>query len=144
MAKTATRKSPARKAAPSRPVPPPGAGAGGPVQIDATGSLDEEREVLFVITRASSDAESGEEVLVNDEYTMPKKVRPAFAIKYLNDLRKHGDAVAVAEAMAILLGEEAMDAMSECEHITDDHMEQIMKIIEQKMAAASGKILGNG
>jgi hypothetical protein len=152
-----SKKNRPQRARPAAATPTPGghptqtAAVGGPVRIRATAeALDEEREVLFVIERETLDDDGhpvlddeGGPQLAEDEYTIPRKVRPNFAVKFLNDVYRSGDLVAVAGAMHSLLGAETMDALAESPYINDEHMEQIMAAIQQKMAGAANRLMGN-
>lgn len=101
-----------------------------PIRIDTSVDVEEEeREPLFYID--------------GDEYTIPKTVPADFTVRYMNNVQKHGSEFAVAQAMADLLGHEAMDALSDCPQMTDEHLRGIMKIISRKMMAAADKHLGN-
>ncbi len=114
----------------SRPAARNAALPDGPVRISTEGAaLDDEREAIFYID--------------DREYTIPKRIRPNYAIRYLNDLRHRDSEYAVAQAMADLLGEEAMDALAACDHVNEEQMDQIMAIIEHRMTAAADRTLGN-
>ena len=99
-----------------------------PVKIDTSTVIDEERVPLFYID--------------DTEYTVPKKVRPNVVIKYLNDVIDRGPEFALASAMDEVLGTDAMQALGDCESVTDEQMDQIMSLIEKMMLSASKNISG--
>lgn len=69
-------------------------------------------------------------------YTIPNKARANVSLKYLNLLRKEGDAAASAYLLTTLLGDEAFDALTEYDDLTQD---QFTAVVE----AAQKVVLGN-
>ena len=101
-----------------------------PVRISTSAEVvEEEREVAFSID--------------DDEYTIPKTVPADFTVRYMNNVQKRGSEFAVAQAMKDLLGQDALDALSDCPQLTNENLRAIMKIIEVKMMAAADGTLGN-
>jgi hypothetical protein len=77
-----------------------------------------------------------------DIFYIPSKIGPNVSIKYLRDVKKHGETYALAALMERVLGEEAMDALSEYEDLTEEEMDRIGKIIE-KYVMGAGPLAGN-
>lgn len=99
-----------------------------PVQIDSSVVAKEERVPLFYID--------------DDEFTIPKKIKPNVAMRYLTDVRDRGPEVALAEVMTEILGEDAMDALAESEAVTDEQMQQIMGIVQKLLLGAMDRTSG--
>ena len=143
------KKNPNRPARPTQPRPRPML-PDGPVRISAK-PIEEEKEPLFILEDQPVLDEDGYQAVDEDgnpkfedvTYYIPTSVRPNRAIRYLRDLRAGGDAYAVAEALTQLFGEDTMDALAEAEGMTDEHMEQIMAVVEVKMTSATSRVLGN-
>lgn len=76
------------------------------------------------------------------EYTVPEKARPNILIKYLNNVKEEGVDTAIAIAMHDLLGPEAMKALEESEAVTDDHMFDIMNVVEDILMKSMEKQAG--
>jgi hypothetical protein len=100
-----------------------------PVKISTADVLEEERETLFCIDV--------------DEYTIPKRIRPNMVILYLQDTYEKGQEFALAAAMPEVLGADAMEALADCDAVTDEQMQQVMDIVERKLMAQMKKSLGN-
>jgi hypothetical protein len=100
-----------------------------PVKISTAEVIDEEREPLFFIDET--------------EYTIPKRIRPNIVVQYLQDTYDKGQEFALAAAMREVLGADAMEALAECEAVTDEQMDQLMDIIERKLMAQMKRSLGN-
>lgn len=115
----------------------------GPIVVRATAAaLDEERETLLVIER-EEPGDGGEMVVVRDEYTIPRSVRPNFAFAFMRDVYQQGDLYAVGAAMTNLLGESTMNQLADSPFITQDQMDRIMKKVQNKMASAANRLMGN-
>jgi hypothetical protein len=97
-----------------------------PVKISTAEVLDEEREPLFFIDEV--------------EYTIPKLIRPNILMRYLQDTIDHGHEYALAAGMREVLGAEAMEALADCDQITDEQMDQIMAIVEKKLMGQMKKL----
>jgi hypothetical protein len=59
-------------------------------------------------------------------YTIPNKARANVSLKYLNLLRKEGDAAASAYLLTTLLGEEAFDALTEYDDLTTEQFTDVV------------------
>lgn len=101
-----------------------------PVRITTSEDVEEEERELFL-------------EIDGDEYTILKTVPPRVSVAYLNNVRKRGTEYAIAEAMVALIGEEAMDAMADCDDMTPADLKQVMKAVEKKMLAAQEDTMGN-
>jgi hypothetical protein len=100
-----------------------------PVRIDSTQVVEIEREPLFYIDETP--------------YTIPKTIPANITIRYLQDTYDRGQEYALAAAMREVLGADAMEALADSESVTDEHMTQIMGIVEKKLMAQMRKSLGN-
>lgn len=100
-----------------------------PVRVDSSSVEEIKRVPLFFID--------------DIEYTIPEKARPNILIKYLNNVKAGGVDTAIAIAMHDLLGSDAMEALEASEAVTEEHMFQIMDIVEdilmKSMEKQSGK-----
>lgn len=63
-------------------------------------------------------------------YTVPKRVGPNVALRYLRDVRRHGPEHAIAGIMEALLGREAMDALADYDDLTEEQLEQVMEAVQ--------------
>lgn len=100
-----------------------------PVKISTADVVEEERETLFFIDDA--------------EYTIPKSIRPNITIQYLQDTYDKDQEFALAAAMREVLGADAMEALAECDAVTDEQMDQLMGIVERKLLGQMKRSLGN-
>lgn len=100
-----------------------------PVKISTADVVEEERETLFWIDE--------------DEYTIPKTIRPNIVMRYLQDTYDRGQEYALAAAMREVLGADAMEALAETDAVTDEQMRQVMDIVERKLMGQMKKSLGN-
>jgi hypothetical protein len=99
-----------------------------PIEIDSSAVDEVELVTLFVIDDVP--------------YQIPKRLRPAAAITYLRDVREKGPEVALADALAEVLGEDAMDALADCDAITDEQMGQIMGAVQRLLTGAMERASG--
>lgn len=76
------------------------------------------------------------------EYTLPEKIHPNVTTKYLRDARENGETVALANAYAELIGEDAMDDLAECSTITDEEVAWIMGQMQERLLGAVSKATG--
>jgi hypothetical protein len=97
-----------------------------PVKISTAEVLDEEREPLFFIDEV--------------EYTIPKVIRASILMRYLQDTYDRGQEYALAAGMREVLGAEAMEALADCDQVTDEQMNQIMGIVERKLLGQMRKL----
>lgn len=67
------------------------------------------------------------------DYYMPKRVRPAIAMKFLQEAAEIGVEVAMARAIRTVLGPDTMTALATCDAVTEKQLTQIMDIIENKI-----------
>ncbi len=86
-------------------------------------------------TSGTPEAEEGAETLVlfslnGRDYTVPKRVGPNVALRYLRDIRRHGQEHAIAGLMEALLGAEAMDALADYDDLTEEDLESVMKAVQ--------------
>lgn len=98
-----------------------------PVQISTKRSPDEpepERLVLFYI-----DGEA---------YSVPTQLPPAIGLRYLRDIREGGNTdYAMAGLLTEAMGEQAFDALADCDQVDGDAMARIVdKVMEIALGAA--------
>lgn len=99
-----------------------------PVKIRSDEVVEEERETLFFID--------------DEEFTIPKKIRPNITIQYLQDTYDKGQEFALAAAMREVLGADGMEALAESDFVGEEQMRQIMDIVERKLLAQMKSTLG--
>jgi hypothetical protein len=104
-----------------------------PIQIDAEdtdgGVEDEIKRVPFFYVG-------------DDEYTIPEEVPPAVVMSYLRDVKTGGVEYAVSQALADLIGDEAMDVLADSTKVTPEQMGQIMGIASELLMGAMQKAMG--
>lgn len=76
------------------------------------------------------------------EYQIPKAIRPNIAIAYLRDVTEHGQEQAISKAMYSVMGESAMNALADCDAVTDDDMGKIMAIVSDKLYSTMRQMQG--
>jgi hypothetical protein len=62
---------------------------------------------------------------------------------YLKTLRNAGSDKAVQVIMDKMLGPEAIDALAECDSISDEDMQKLMRRIQLKVEGLMEKVTGN-
>lgn len=101
-----------------------------PIQIDAPSEeKEEEKRIPFFY-------------IGEIEYTLPEKIHPNVVTQYLRDVRKQGEAYALAEGYARLIGEDALDDLAECDTITDEQVAWIMNQMQERLMGAVNKAAG--
>lgn len=63
------------------------------------------------------------------DYQIPVKPGPAIVIKYLRDARKIGEQQAGFNVLNAMLGDEALEALSESPDVTDEDITRIYEIV---------------
>jgi|GEM_PF-3350133 len=110
---------------------------------DNTETLDDGDHVKFI---SSHDDGTGERVVLFEidgvEYTIPRKPRANVGLKYLRDLRKVGENVAVSNLLVALLGEDGFDALVDYEDLTMEDLERVTTI-SQKIVLGELQTSGN-
>lgn len=135
---------------PAKPVQAAG-GPFEPIRINTSQPVEEKRETLFVLEEQPVLDDNGRPVLDEDgqprvedvEYTIPVKVRPKFAIQVLRDLRTGDETVVIANAVHSVLGSEAMNALAECDHVTEEQIGQIIRIVGDRIRGATSDLTTN-
>jgi hypothetical protein len=80
---------------------------------------------------------------IDDEvYEIPKLVPPKVVMQYLRDITDQGLEVALARATRTILGEDAMQALSDCETVKPEQMGAIFKVVARKLLATSEGMAG--
>lgn len=95
-----------------------------PIRINTTDERPEVKRVpLFYIDE--------------EEYTIPEKFPASLGLRYLRNLNVDGRDYAVAQLMEEALGADGFEALSNCDSLTKEQMDQINElIIELAMGAA--------
>lgn len=76
-------------------------------------------------------------------YQMPKKASAGLSLRYLKAQAEKGPDAAIYEMMIEMLGEDAFNVLMEHPSLEDEHLEQIMKIVENHVLGdGSGKSRG--
>lgn len=110
-----------------------------PVEIDATGpAITADQVPFFSIITGYEDGSP-----IKETFTIPKMIPPNIVIRYMQNLREVGSDVAQADLIADVLGEDAMRALADCEHVTEENMKHLMAILEDKTLSAFEKYQGN-
>lgn len=65
------------------------------------------------------------------DYFIPKEPGPNVSVRYLRDVRKHGQDYAVAGLMEAMLGEDGVDALAEYEELTEEDLDHIMEAVKR-------------
>ncbi|MDQ0907788.1 hypothetical protein QFZ22_003773 [Streptomyces canus] len=89
----------------------------------------EDRRVLFTID--------------GDEYSVPAKFGPNVTLKFMNDMRKHGEMPAVLALLEKTLGEAKVEKLLDWDDLTDEVMaqiiDQVLTLVIGDSAGATGK-----
>jgi hypothetical protein len=83
-----------------------------PVRLTSKSDAPVSRIVLFYVD--------------DEEYSIPKKIGRNHGLRYLQTMRKQGEAIAAQELLEILIGEDGYTALMECEDLEDEQLDQIM------------------
>lgn len=70
-------------------------------------------------------------------YSTPAKPGPSIGLKYMRVLKNEGQEIAVAGLLEDMLGEAGFKALSECEDLTTEELEQVMNEVQKR--ALGGK-----
>jgi hypothetical protein len=71
-------------------------------------------------------------VLDGKEYTIPAKIGPAVGLRYLYDLKLLGEQAAIAGLLFTVLGQDAMEALSNSSQVTMADVNIIMEIVRDQ------------
>lgn len=77
-------------------------------------------------------------------YQMPVKVGANVALGYMKMARTHGQDVAMGWAMEKVLGTEAYDALANCDDVSPDDLESVMKVVHTNIMGAVEAGKGKG
>lgn len=86
-----------------------------PIRIAADDDVVDDRVPLFYIG--------------DDEYTIPREIPPGAALQYLRQARESGHELATPALLIRVLGEDAYMALEQSKAVTEDQLEQIVKLI---------------
>lgn len=83
-----------------------------PVRLSSTSTVPADRIVLFYVD--------------DEEYSIPKKVGRNHGLRFLQTMRKQGEALAAQELLEVLIGEDGYKALMNCDDLEDEQLDQIM------------------
>jgi len=96
-------------------------------------------------SKAPVDREMADLFSIDDKkYQMPKRVGANIALGYMKLVRTHGQDAAIGWALEKVLGEEAYTALMECDEVTADDLEVIMKVVHDNVMGAVENPKGHG
>lgn len=104
--------------------------ATGPVALVDDGTAkDEERVLVFTMTRTRPDPKTQEPVTTTEEYTIPKRQRPAVGLRFLYELKILGEHAATANLLVNTLGEDAFLTLCTHEELTTEEFDRIQRMV---------------
>jgi hypothetical protein len=74
------------------------------------------------------------------DYFIPSEIGPGVGLRYLYNLKLHGEQYATADLLFAVLGEKTMEALSNSDQITPDDMKVILGVVRDR---AVGALEGN-
>jgi hypothetical protein len=77
-------------------------------------------------------------------YQMPKRVGANIALGYMKLVRTHGQEAAIGWALEKVLGEDAYTALMNCDEVTAEDLETIMKVVHDNVMGAVENPKGHG
>ena len=78
------------------------------------------------------------------EYGMPKKIRPNVSLRYLRMIREQGADVAGAWLLEEVIGTEAYEALMNYDGLEEEHLNQVMAIVQDHVLGQAEQRAGNG
>lgn len=117
---SATKKAPAKKSAPPATAPTRNGGIE-VLRLTSKAPVAQDMVPLFEIDGV--------------EYSVPRKPRANIALKYLNILEERGPELASVFIFRAMLGDDGYKALSDCESLTDEHLEWLLETL-------SGLVMG--
>lgn len=98
------------------------------IEIVTTNPAFAEREPLFSID--------------GTVYTVPKEISGTLALGFLDQVRDHGEAIAMGWLLREVLGAEAHAALAACKTVTAAQMAAVMSVVRDKTMAAMEAVQG--
>lgn len=122
--KSASRKTPARKAAATapRPVAVPLEGFA-PIRI-VTPEQPPEIEMIEIFS------------IDGKPYCVPKEVSPSLPLRFMKLARQVGSEIAMGALIEEMLGEEAYDALASCKYLKKEQFRDVMELINRHAMGA--------
>lgn len=98
--------------------------------VQSQGTQDEERVLLFTMERPlrDPDPDTGRMVEVQ-EFTIPKRQRPAVGLRFIYETKILGEQVATANLLSNAMGEEAFLTLCTHDELTVEQFERIQRIV---------------
>lgn len=107
--------------------------------------VDNSENAVLAFT-SKSDKEDNRRVLFTidgDEFSVPGKFGPNVTLRFMNDMRKHGEMPAVLGLLEKTLGEDKLEKLLDWDDLTDEVMgqiiDQVMNLVIGESAGVSGK-----
>jgi hypothetical protein len=105
--------------------------------------MAEEFEPVRISTQVAAPVEMITLFTIDDrEYKIPKVVPPNIVMQYLQDVVDSSEEYALSHAMQTLLGEEGMQALSECDTVGEEQMGQILAYVSNRLFGAMERLQG--
>lgn len=99
-----------------------------------------------VLAFKSSTEKKAERVVLftidDEEYSVPAVFGARITLRFLNDMRKHGEMTAVLALLEKTLGEDALEKLLDWEDLSDEIMGQIMDLVIDLVIKESAKNSG--
>jgi hypothetical protein len=83
-----------------------------PVRLSSKSEAPIDRIVLFYVD--------------DEEYSIPKRVGRNHGLRFLQTMRKQGEALAAQELLEVLIGADGYAALMGCDDLEDEQLDQIM------------------
>ena len=98
--------------------------------VQSSGDKEEERILLFTMERPlqEPDPDTGRTVEVQ-EFTIPKRQRPAVGLRFIYETKILGEQVATANLLSNAMGEEAFLTLCTHDELTVEQFERIQRIV---------------
>jgi hypothetical protein len=120
---TATRRPAKKRAVKKTAAPAPAAGEDfEPVRLTSKSDAPADRVVLFYVD--------------DEPYTIPKKISRGHGLRFLQTMRKQGEALAAQELLEVLIGEDGYEALMNCDDLEDDDLDKIMNRLRDEALGA--------
>lgn len=136
-APTATKK---RAPKPATKSPEPVAQTAAAAEIDTD-------DVVVITKRDPAEAPAVPMVTIfeldDEPYQMPAKPTAPQVMSYFNNVRNHGQDVAIGVMIADLLGEEAITALAKSRDVSDDDAQRIFAIVTKRFLGHLRTFTGN-
>lgn len=109
----------------SRPVAVPHDGHDGP------------QPVRITTTGPAPQADLVEIFSIDDvPYFIPREISPSVSLRYMKRVRQIGLEIAAGELLEELLGTEAYDALANCKYVTQQHLADVISLVQHQTMGA--------